>query len=449
MLGCATLPDRHDPSPYKDLTVALMLSENSKNAAQYLKTINALAFFNPIAQFSVEKLFQDTTDIFQRNFRATARIEKIDDAKNVNADLVAILDIVAESGVVSFTRTKFEITAILLTLDQKQVAVVKGEGVRIIPFPAFSTMIQGAASEAQNNFETALLSSEPLRAFSKSGPGASTAVAVRPQVTPFPTTSTIPSDIDKPVFDAATKIMGDNDVAVVIGVEKYQDLPASEFAANDALLVKEYLTSLGMKERNIEVLLNERATGTAFRKALESWLPNHVKKDSRLFIYYAGHGAPDPATGEAYLVPYDADPNYLSTTGHPLKVLYEKLGALPASEVMVMLDACFSGAGGRSVLAKGARPLVVVKDKMGMAPNMAVLMATQGTQISTSSPDKGHGILTYYFLKAIKDGKKDLAEIYSFIKPQVEDEAKLLNVSQTPSLTPDPAALQGKFRLRK
>ena len=80
---------------------------------------------------------------------------------------------------------------------------------------------------------------------------------------------------------------------------------------------------------------------------------------------------------------------------------------------------------------------------------MAVLAATQGTQISTSSPDKGHGLLTYYFLKAIKDGKKDLTEIYSAIKPLVEDEAKTLNVTQTPSLNPEPEKLHGKFRLRK
>lgn len=96
------------------------------------------------------------------------------------------------------------------------------------------------------------------------------------------------------------------------------------------------------------------------------------------------------------------------------------------------------------MLAKGARPLVVMREGHALSPNMAVLAATQGTQISTSSPDKGHGVLTYYFLKAIKDGKKELGEIYSTITPQVEDEAKLLNVSQTPQPEPRsvPAARQ-------
>jgi uncharacterized caspase-like protein len=286
-----------------------------------------------------------------------------------------------------------------------------------------------------------------LAEFSKAK--AATMVAAKPQVAPAPTARMIPSDIDKPVFGDADRIMGEQDVAVVIGVEKYQDLPASDYSSSDAKLVKDYLASLGVRERNIELLLNERATQSSIRKALESWLPNRVKKDSKVFVYYSGHGAPDPATGEAYLVPHDGDANYLSTTGYPLKMLYEKLGGLPAGEVVVVLDACFSGAGGRSVLAKGARPLVVMREGQVLSPNMAVLAATEGAQISTSSPDKGHGILTYYFLKAIKDGKKDLAEIYSTIRSQVEDEAKLLNVAQTPSLNPEPSRLQGRFRLRK
>lgn len=174
-----------------------------------------------------------------------------------------------------------------------------------------------------------------------------------------------------------------------------------------------------------------------------------MKTDSRVFIYYSGHGAPDPATGEASLVPYDGDPNYLSVTGYPINRLYDKLGKLQAKEVVIVLDACFSGAGGRSVLAKGTRPLVMVAEGAIMHQNMAVLTATQGTQISTSSPEKGHGLLTYYFVKAIKDGKSDIAEIYEQIKPQIEDEAKALNVQQSPSISPDVAKLKGRFGLRK
>ena len=115
--------------------------------------------------------------------------------------------------------------------------------------------------------------------------------------------------------------------------------------------------------------------------------------------------------------------------------------------MIVVLDSCFSGSGGRSVLAKGARPLVMIKERTVSPKNMAVMTASRGTQISSSSPEKGHGILTYYFLKAVKDGKKDMAGIYEYIRPLVEDEARSLNIEQSPSITPAADSLVGRFYL--
>ncbi len=255
--------------------------------------------------------------------------------------------------------------------------------------------------------------------------------------------------IEKPLFTAAERIWTENDLAVIIGVEKYQDLPAAEYSAKDARLVKDYLISLGLKERNVELLLNERATLSSIRKTLETWLPNHAKKNSRVLIYYSGHGAPEAASGDAYLVPYDGDPGYLSDTGYSLKRLYERLGRLKVAEVIVVLDSCFSGAGGRSVLAKGARPLVMMAETPIISGNMVVLSAAEGNQISTSSPDKGHGLFTYYFLKALNDGKRNVLDVYEYIKPQVEDDAKAQNVRQTPQISPKVEKLKGKFSLRK
>lgn len=257
------------------------------------------------------------------------------------------------------------------------------------------------------------------------------------------------SSIEKPSFTAAEKIWTENDLAVIVGVEKYQDLPAAEYSAKDAHLVKDYFVSLGLKERNIELLLNERATLSGIKKTLETWLPNHARKKSRVLIYYSGHGAPDASSGDAYLVPYDGDPNYLSDTGYPLKRLYEKMGRLPVKEVIVVLDSCFSGAGGRSVLAKGARPLVMMAAAPVIGTNMVVLSAAEGSQISTSSPEKGHGLFTYYFLKALNDGKKNIPDVYEYIRPQVEDDAKMLNVRQTPQIRPNAEKLKNKFYLRK
>lgn len=266
--------------------------------------------------------------------------------------------------------------------------------------------------------------------------------------TPKPVTDELPPENihEIPDFNASARL---NDIAVVIGIEEYRELPRSEFSRSDAGVMKDYLKALGFQERNITFLADASASLSDIKKSVESWLPNRVKPESTVFIYYSGHGAPDPANGDAYIVPYDGDPNYLHETAYPLKRLYERLGKLQAAEVMVVLDSCFSGTGGRSVIARGARPLVMAGESNGIAPNMAVLTSTQGTQISTSSPEKGHGLFTYYFLKAIKNDRKTFSDIYSYIKPLVEDEAKSMNVSQSPSLLPSIDTLKDRFSIRK
>lgn len=42
-----------------------------------------------------------------------------------------------------------------------------------------------------------------------------------------------------------------------------------------------------------------------------------------------------------------------------------------------------------------------------------------------------------------------IAEIYEYIRPLVEDEAKQINVQQSPSISPDAEKIKGRFGLRK
>ncbi len=229
-----------------------------------------------------------------------------------------------------------------------------------------------------------------------------------------------------------------NAYAIVIGVEKYrQKLPKADYADNDARIMAEYLTKvMGYPEENIVMLINDHAAKSDFEKYLGKWLPNNVEKDSSVFIYYSGHGAPNPKTGDAYLVPYDGDPSFIEETGYPLKRLYAKLDKLPAREIIVVLDSCFSGAGGRSVLAKGARPLVMNMDQQVLhSDRIAILSASSGSQTSSTHEKEGHGLFTYFLLKGIKDGNSELGTLYNYLKPQVERIArKTYNNEQTPGL---------------
>lgn len=201
--------------------------------------------------------------------------------------------------------------------------------------------------------------------------------------------------------------------------------------------------SMGFADENIAVLLNEQATKTDLEKYIEHWLPNRVEPGSTVFIYYSGHGAPNPKTGDAFLVPYDGDPTFVDATGYPLKRLYAQLNKLPAREVVVLLDSCFSGSGGRSVIAKGMRPIVLSVENPLLAGGKAVVLAaSKGDQVSSTYDPKGHGLLTYFFLKGLrgeadsnKDGAIELSEVFNYAKPQVERTARReYNNDQTPQL---------------
>lgn len=254
------------------------------------------------------------------------------------------------------------------------------------------------------------------------------------------------ADVDVP---PASKLPVDAEAyAVVVGIERYrqQGIPAVDFATRDAQTIRSYLTrSMGFDPKNVVLLLNEDATKTDLEKYLGPWLKNRVTADSRVFVYYAGHGAPNPQSGEGYLIPYEGDPSYTDVTAFPIKRLYADLAALPARQVFVALDACFSGQGGRSVIAAGARPLVSVRDESSaIGRNTVVLAATGGSQISTFYPDGRHGLMTYYLLKGLKgaadlkhDGTVTTAELFAYLKPNVERAARELNVEQSPTLNPD------------
>lgn len=255
--------------------------------------------------------------------------------------------------------------------------------------------------------------------------------------------STDKSDVDE--LPAIKVKVQKNHYAIVIGIEKYREkLPKAEFADRDAKLMGEYLTKvLGYPEENVVIRVNEKAAKADLEKYFESWLPNNAEKDSTVFVYYSGHGAPNAKTGEAYLVPYDGDPTFVDNTGYSLKRLYERLDKLPAKEVIVMLDSCFSGQGGRSVLAKGTKPMVLsMENSMAATGKAIVLAASGGDQISTAYEEKGHGLLTYFFLKGLqgdgdtnKDGVIEMEELYLYVKPQVQRIArKQYNTEQTPQL---------------
>lgn len=241
------------------------------------------------------------------------------------------------------------------------------------------------------------------------------------------------SDIDAPARMLPER---PDDIALVIGIEDYQSVPNADYGLRDAKTAQRHLEALGFPSRNIVSLTGSEATASKLRGYFEEWLPLNVKPNSNLFVYYSGHGAPDVQSGDAYLVPWDGDPKFLKSTALPLKKIYADLSKTKAKRVIVALDACFSGAGGRSVLAKGARPLVgKIVDAAPVGANMTILAAASGDEITGSLDEQGHGMFTYHLFKGLAaDPKSSADSLFKYLTPRVQDDARRQNRVQTPVL---------------
>ncbi len=263
-------------------------------------------------------------------------------------------------------------------------------------------------------------------------------------------------DVDEPYAETVstdTRIL-----AVVIGVERYSvgSVPRADFAANDAASFARFLRNRwGVSDENLLLLTDADATDAALKKALGPWLRNRAASADRVVVFFSGHGAPDVETGDSYLVPYDGDPNYVRDTAIRLSDVYRGLADLPVRDVRVILDACFSGRGSRSLIAKGVRPLVTVKeDGDAIGRNTVVLAATGPNQVGTSYEAKRHGMMTYYVLKGLRgaadgdnDGEISTLELFGYLKKTVESEARRSNVRQSPEIMPAEAETDQRRKL--
>jgi hypothetical protein len=229
--------------------------------------------------------------------------------------------------------------------------------------------------------------------------------------------------------------------AVVVGVERYREpLAVATGAESDARAFADFARRrLGVPEANTRILLGDRATRADLAGALMEWLPrNAVEPGGTVYVFFSGHGAPDPETGDAYLVPFDANPTYIKSGGLRLSELQGTLGGLKNQQVYLFLDACFSGQGDRSVLAAGTRPLVPIKALAAAAG--LVTLAAAGASETTGTHPGGHGLFTHHLLAALNgaadaDGNgTTLAEVRDHVVQQVRVEARRQNRDQTPTL---------------
>ena len=212
-----------------------------------------------------------------------------------------------------------------------------------------------------------------------------------------------------------------------------------KYAAQDGKTFQNYcLRTLGLPKENVKFASN--ASYLQMKSMLE-WFQQISEvygKEAKFIVYYAGHGVPDEK-GNCKLIPADVSINDINN-GFSLKDLYDSLGKITTSSVLVLIDACFSGndRGDVAAISDQHRGIVREVKTENVTGDVVVLTAASGTETALSYDDQAHGLFSYYLMKKLQDTKGEVTygELYEYVKREVMRKSIVVNgKKQTPSAT--------------
>jgi hypothetical protein len=253
--------------------------------------------------------------------------------------------------------------------------------------------------------------------------------------------------------------------AFVIGVGEYDSLDALGSApvydANDVAKLLVSANHCGYPAENVQVLHNADASRTAIIDGLKKLAADTPPSDT-VVIYFSGHGAqrlsgPDVGT---YLCPPEFDSSRPRETGIEAGELSELLKQIPAERLLVLIDACHSGAAAR---IKGFAE-DITKWAFG-GPKLEALAQGKGRVILSASAAQEHAnilgrhrnsLFTHFLLKGLQgavddrsDGLIRVLDLFHYLAVQVP----AVRSDQNPVLTTHtqdnfPVALRKGGRLK-
>ena len=200
--------------------------------------------------------------------------------------------------------------------------------------------------------------------------------------------------------------------AILIGIDKYQNVPQLSYATADAVAIKKMLEeSFGFRKENIVLLTDENATQDKMKKAFGDLTA--VGHDDRVVVFFAGHGQTMdlPNGGQmGYLIPVEGrarDNSELWRTCISMQTMKELSSYIPAKHVLFLVDACYSG-----LAASGARAITretkgYIK-KVTAADARQILTAGSKGEPVFERAEWGHSAFTHTLLEGLGKGLADI-----------------------------------------
>ena len=251
----------------------------------------------------------------------------------------------------------------------------------------------------------------------------------------------------QPAATAASAAGYSDSWAIVIGIDDYARWPKLQYAVRDAKAVRETLIQkFAFVPEHVIALENGDATRAGILAAFNSKLAQAgMKKNDRLFVFFAGHGATRQLSSGrdlGYIVPVDSDPAQLASDAIPMTELQNIAESVTAKHAFFVMDACYSGLG----LTRGANNGNYLRDN---AKRIGRQMLTAGgaDQLVADGGPNGHSVFTWALLQGMA-GKGDLngdglitaTELAAYVAPAVASVSR-----QTPAFGSLPGSEGGDF----
>ncbi|XLZ72329.1 polysaccharide deacetylase family protein [Massilia sp. SR12] len=235
--------------------------------------------------------------------------------------------------------------------------------------------------------------------------------------------------------------------AVVIGINDYQKWPKLQYAVQDAKAVRDTLVNrFGFDNSRVFTLTNGEATRNNILALFHDKLANaKLKKDDRIFVFFAGHGATRQlSSGRSlgYIVPVDSDPQQVSVDAIPMSELQNVAESVNSKHLLFVMDACYSGLG----LTRAGGTSAFLRDNARRIGRQMLTAGGADQMVADGGPN-GHSVFTWTLLQAL-GGKADLnsdgmitaTELAAYVAPAVASVSQ-----QTPAFGSLPGSEGGEF----
>jgi len=249
-----------------------------------------------------------------------------------------------------------------------------------------------------------------------------------------------------------TEDIYDNSYALIIGIDKYENVRSLDYAVKDAEDIQSMLIDkFHFQQDNIVLLKNEEATKTSIIQEFSN-ITNKAESNDRVLIFFAGHGETMdlPDGGEmGFLLPVDGNKTDLYISAIKMEELKTISLLSEAKHILYLVDACYGG-----LTAVGARTIEIQPtpnyiQKITQYKSRQIITAGGRNEKVIEKAEWGHSAFTKNLLSGLRDWMADsdrdgiitVQELGTYLKKKVTIDSDYQQTPKTRNLTTD----EGEF----